>query len=424
MGPLGGSAWGPRTQGRGRTMKLTQTKIADLACPAGKKDMLVFDEEQAGLGVRVMAGAAKSFLVQYRHAGEKRRLPLGSCSAISLKAARKAAQAIMGDVAKGLDPASERKEAARRAKEKAEREALTLGVLIEQWKEIHLADRRPGYAAEATRALRFAFGKHLSSPADALTSKVVKATLYRIADDGKKATARLTGAYGRAAYGWAIGRDLLAENPFAGVSLGAVASRERVLSDDELRAVWRATGGPGAYDGIVRLLILTGQRREEVAAMTWDEVAPDLSIWTIPASRAKNGVAHIVPLSPQARAILQGAPQLAVLVFQGRAGVFNGFSKAKANLDEASGVKGWRLHDLRRTVATGLQKLKVRLEVTEAVLNHISGSRAGIVGLYQRHDWADEKRAALDVWGAHIAAVVEAREAEGNVVSIEKRARS
>ena len=110
--------------------------------------------------------------------------------------------------------------------------------------------------------------------------------------------------------------------------------------------------------------------------------------------------------------------------FQGRAGVFNGFSKAKANLDEASGVKGWRLHDLRRTVATGLQKLKVRLEVTEAVLNHISGSRAGIVGLYQRHDWADEKRAALDVWGAHIAAVVEAREAEGNVVSIEKRARS
>jgi integrase len=402
-------------------MKLTQTRIADLECPAGKKDILVFDDEQAGLGVRVTAGGRKSFLVQYRHGGEKRRVPLGSGFAISLKAARKAAQAIMGDVAKGRDPAAERKETVRKAKEQADREGLTLGVLIDQWEQRHLAGRRPGYAAEATRALRFAFRMHLTSPACALTSKVVKVTLYGIADNGKKATARLTGAYGRAAYGWAIGRDLIAENPFAVVSVGAVASRDRVLSDEELRAVWRAAGGPGAYDGIVRLLILTGQRREEVAAMTWDEVAPDLSIWTIPASRAKNGVAHIVPLSPQASAILQDAPRLAKLVFQGRAGVFNGFSKAKTSLDGASGVRGWRLHDLRRTVATVLQKLGVRLEVTEAVLNHVSGSRAGIVGLYQRHDWADEKRAALAAWGAHVAALVEGREAEGNVTPLTRR---
>lgn len=402
-------------------MKLTQAKITDLECPAGKKDILVFDDEQAGLGVRVSAGGTKSFLVQYRHAGEKRRLPLGSCAAISLKAARQAAQAIMGDVAKGCDPAAERKEAARSAKEKAEHDALTLGVLIDLWKERHLAGLRPGYAAEATRALRFAFRKHLTSPAGALTSKIVKATLGAITDNGKKATARLTGAYGRAAYGWAIGRDLLAENPFAGVSLGAVASRDRVLSDDELRAIWRATGGPGAYDGIVRLLILTGQRREEVAAMTWDEAAPDLSTWTIPASRAKNGVAHIVPLSPQASAVLHGAPRLADLVFRGRAGVFNGFSKAKTNLDDESGVTGWRLHDLRRTLATGLQRLGVRLEVTEATLGHVSGSRAGIVGVYQRHHWADEKRAALNAWGAHVAAIVEGREAEGNVTALKVR---
>ena len=101
------------------------------------------------------------------------------------------------------------------------------------------------------------------------------------------------------------------------------------------------------------------------------------------------------------------------LVFPGLQGQFNGFSKAKAALDKASGVKDWRLHDLRRTLATGLQKLGVRLEVTEAVLNHIAGSRAGIVGVYQRHNWADEKRAALDAWGAHVAALVEGREAEG-----------
>ena len=108
------------------------------------------------------------------------------------------------------------------------------------------------------------------------------------------------------------------------------------------------------------------------------------------------------------------------LVFPGRRGPFNGFSKAKAALDEASGVKDWRLHDLRRTMATGLQKLGVRLEVTEAVLNHVSGSRAGIVGVYQRHDWADEKRAALNAWGAHVAAIVEGRAPQANVVHIQR----
>ena len=105
-------------------------------------------------------------------------------------------------------------------------------------------------------------------------------------------------------------------------------------------------------------------------------------------------------------------------MFPGLRGAFSGFSKAKAALDKASGVKDWRLHDLRRTMATGLQRLGVRLEVTEAVLNHVAGSRAGIVGVYQRHNWADEKRAALNAWGAHVAALVERREAARNVVSL------
>jgi integrase len=107
-------------------------------------------------------------------------------------------------------------------------------------------------------------------------------------------------------------------------------------------------------------------------------------------------------------------------VFRGRAGAFNGFSKAKTTLDEDSGVKDWRLHDLRRTMATGLQKLGVRLEVTEAVLNHVSGSRAGIVGIYQRHEWADEKRAALNAWGGHIAAIAEGRTAADNVTQLRR----
>jgi integrase len=409
--------------------------LDDLECPAGKKDALVFDDEQRGLGLRVTL-SGKSYLAQYTINGTKRRVPLGSCSAISLAAAREAVQAILGDVAKGRDPASERKEAKQKAKEKAAQEALTLGFLIDKWEEQHLADKRPGYAAEATRALRFAFTKHLKAPAANLSPKAVKATLNAIADKGKKATARLTGAYGRACYGWGIGKDLLTENPFAGIKLDAVASRDRVLSDDELKAVWEATGGPGAYNAIVRMLILTGQRREEVAKMIHDEIATDLSSWTIPANRTKNRVAHIVPLSAQAQEIIKAAPRLAKddaeekdddrpeYVFQGRAGAFNGFSKAKMTLDHDSGVTGWRLHDLRRTMATGLQRLGVRLEVTEAILNHVSGSRAGIVGVYQRHEWADEKQAALNAWGTRVAAIVEKCALVSNVLPMPRVAQS
>ncbi len=150
--------------------------------------------------------------------------------------------------------------------------------------------------------------------------------------------------------------------------------------------------------------------------MTWAEVSDDFSTWTIPASRAKNGTTHIVPTSEPARELLRSLPQINELVFPGLRGPFNGWSKAKAALDAKSGVTDWRLHDLRRTVATGLQRLGVRLEVTEQVLNHVSGSRAGIVGVYQRHDFASEKRAALEAWGSHVEAIVEGRTPESNVL--------
>jgi integrase len=155
--------------------------------------------------------------------------------------------------------------------------------------------------------------------------------------------------------------------------------------------------------------------------MTWSELSPDLSTWTIPGSRTKNHVEHIVPLSRQAREIIAAQPRLDdnPHVFPGRKGQdFRGFSRAKEALDAASGMTEWRLHDLRRTVATGLQKLGVRLEVTEAVLNHVSGSRSGIVGVYQRHTWGPEKVAALQAWADCVEALVEGRETEVNVTSI------
>ena len=183
-----------------------------------------------------------------------------------------------------------------------------------------------------------------------------------------------------------------------------------MLDDRELAAIWKAAGALGfPFDSIHRLLILTGQRREEVAGLSWSELDRGTALWTLPAARAKNNEAHLVPLAGRVVALLDGLANGSEWPTKGL--VFSttgktppsGFSKAKARLDgKLEGVGAWRVHDLRRTVATGLQRLGVRLEVTEAVLNHRSGSRAGIVGVYQRHDWATEKREALALWSAHL----------------------
>lgn len=282
------------------------------------------------------------------------------------------------------------------------------------------------YASEAVRALQHAFARHWNKPAESLDRAAIVRTLDDMARAGKMSIASRTAAYGRACYQWAIKRGTLTANPFAALpAVGAKAKRERVLTDDELAAIWRAALGMVAPFGpITRLLILTGQRREEVAGMTWAELSDDLTTWTIAADRAKNGAPHRVPLAEPARKIVRALLHAGDLVIPGDKppAPFSGWSKAKARLDARSDVTDWVLHDLRRTMATGLQRLGVRLEVIEAVLGHTSGSRAGIVGIYQRHDWANEKRAALDAWAAHVLSIVEGRQAAAaNVVPLAGR---
>jgi integrase len=425
-------------------MRLTERKIETLTADGVKKDRLVFDDTQRGLAVRVTASGSRTYLCQYTLNRQKWRVPLGSCSALSLLKAREAAAAVMGDVAKGRNPAAERKEATAAERAKRVRGRLTLAVLIQDWARLHLIHRRPRYAAEAVRALRHGFAKHLDRPAEDLDRAAVVHALDSLSRPRKEkgkgkssirhgtAIAGRTAAYGRACFAWAMKRGTVPTNPFAELPMpSSITKRERVLSDEEAGAIWRAAGeAPLPYGAIVRLLMLTGQRREEVAGMTRAELSEDLATWTIPATRTKNGIPHLVPLSQPASKILQalpsngpgdvqGAHQRAklALVFPGERGTpFSGWSKAKSALDTASGVSGWWLHDLRRTLATGLQRLGVRLEVTEAVLNHLSGSRAGVVGIYQRHDWAEEKRAALQAWSTHLLAAAEGRLPAGKVL--------
>jgi integrase len=450
-----------RTQIEGREiMKLTERKIETLKVEGNAKDKLVFDDDQRGLAVRVTTSGGRTYLCQYTLHGQKWRIPLGSCSAVSLSKAREAAAVVMGDVAKGRNPAAERKEAAAAERAKRARDRLTLRALIDDWRRLHLTERRASYAGEAVRALHYAFADSLDDAAEDLDRATAVRALdvltrrraRKSGDAGKPKGAAMTGrtaAYGRAAFAWAMKRGVVHSNPFANLPVGkGIARRERVLSDEEIAEIWRAAGEAGApYGTIIRLLILTGQRRGEVAGMNWGEMSLDLATWTMPGGRTKNGATHVVPLNAPARGLLEGLlpgdkteAQSAIaerrsngtLVLPGALGTpFAGWSKAKVALDKAiadgrvtattdtgasPAVEPWSVHDLRRTVATGLQRLGVRLEVTEAVLNHISGSRGGIAGVYQRHDWAAEKRAALDAWAAHLMAIVEGRAASPNVL--------
>ena len=243
---------------------------------------------------------------------------------------------------------------------------------------------------------------------DSITKQDVIDLLDSIVDRGAPVKAnRVYGALGRL-FKWATGRDIVIKNPMIGLERpgGKEESRERVLDDDELVKVWRGAGKVPVFGDVVKLLILTGARKEEIGQLKWDEIKEDHI--ALSNGRTKTGTGHIIPLSPMARKVLDAIPRIGDYVFTVN-GVkpVAGWSVAKENLDKASGVSDWRIHDIRRTCATGLQKLGVTLQVVEAVLGHTSGSRGGIVGVYQRHTFADEKRAALTAWTRHLSALLE-----------------
>ena len=209
---------------------------------------------------------------------------------------------------------------------------------------------------------------------------------------------------------WCVGRAVLEQSPAEGVPLPAKEiARDRVLNDEELAQVIlaaRQIGGP--YGGIVELLALTGQRREEVAQLCWEELDLDQRIWTIPKSRSKNAKAHTVHLSNQSLAILESVARRGLLVFSLHGTKpYQQFAKGKRLLDQVSGVSGWRIHDLRRTCVSGMARLGVAPHVADKILNHQSGTISGVAAVYQRHDFRTERQHALDRWGAHIADIVE-----------------
>ena len=395
------------------TGKIDKTSVAELA--PGSTDRFLWDDQLKGFGVKVSPKGVKSYVFQFRMGGRgfpTRRYTLGRHgSPWTAATARTEALRIATLVRQRIDPVESDK--------RHRRDAVRLGFST-------YADRFAesctgiGWRKLVDRSLRLylkpSLGK-MSLP-DIARSDVVLA-LDRIPND-QVANRRNVFAVARRLFRWAVSRGDIQISPMEGMETPpAVKPRDRWLTDKELPRIWNAAADCHTCFGpIVRLLMVTGQRREEVSGLAWEELDRAERMWTLPGERTKNGEPNYIPLNDLAISVLDEVAGEEKWPRRGRTfptstgGAFSGFAKGKLKIDgliEQDGgdpMPDWRLHDLRRTVATGLQRLGVRFEVTEAILNHVGASRAGVAGIYQRHDWKKEKAEALRDWSAHVEELI------------------
>ena len=426
-----GSRWvhGKAEQARVATGKITNQSVKALE-QTGATEFL-WDDSLSGFGIRLTPNGAKSYIYQYRIGGReapRRRVTIGKHgSPWTPHLARAEAERLALLVGQKIDPVEHARERRRQAVDLAFAayvETFADGYLKHRWK-----DWRTAKSLLERRVVPILKNKPLP--------QIKKADIIEVLDSLKDSPAAAVSAFAtlRKMFRWAEGRGEIERSPLAGIEAPTpCAARDRVLDDDELAMVWRASATLGApFAQVFQMLIATGQRRDEVAALDWSELDRNTATWSLPAERAKNAQAHIVPLNALAIAALDEAAGVAgtekpkwprrgfVFTTTGETPV-SAFSRAKSRLDtaitkvaaadvkrhggESRELAPWRVHDLRRTLATGMQRLGVRFEVTEAILNHISGARGGVAGVYQRHDWKEEKRAALDAWAGHLSGLL------------------
>jgi integrase len=389
-------------------MKLDAKTVSALALPAGKADVIHFDSALPGFGYRLRLGAGglllKSWIVQYKRAGATRRLLLGSANVLGAEQARTMARKALGKVANNEDPQAERAE--RRDKDK-----LSLKSMIDEYllhKRGQVGERQ---FIEIQRYL--STGPYLrplfSMPVDKVGRKDVAARLVVITREHSATVASRTRAALSAFFTWAMQSGIAEANPIIGTLVPKEgAARERVLSDVELASIWKACQDD-AYGKIIKLLILLGSRRGEVGGMCWSEIDLDRATWTLPAARSKNGKAHVLPLMGTALAIIAGVPRMVSRdsLFGERATGFTSWARNKPELDKRSDVSGWTVHDIRRSVATRMADIGIAPHIIEEILNHVSGHKAGVSGVYNRSSYGREVRNALALWEDHLRTIIE-----------------
>lgn len=422
------------------TGKITKSSV-DAIQPGGR-DSFLWDDEVKGFGLKVTPAGVRTYVLQYRTGGRgspTKRYTIGKHGTLTPKRARDEAERLATLVRQGKDPAADKREARYLAVD------LAFDAFAQRFLEQYVRTEWRASYGFAESILRLHVTPHLRAKP---LHQITRADLFAVFDAipaTSPALRRNVYAVVRRLFRWAIGRGI-ERSPLDGFEApSGPPSRDRVLTDAELRLMWLASSRLGyPFGDFYQLLAATGQRREEVAGLNWRELDRGASEWLLPSGRAKNGVASLIPLSVPAIAVLDRLagsdkwPKRGLVFTTTGQTAVSGYSRAKRRLDAAMlalarkeavaadedpedvELVHWRVHDLRRTVATGLQRLGVRFEVTEAVLNHVSGSKSGVAGVYQRHDWKDEKREALNRWAVHLLGLAAGGD-ESNVVPLLKR---
>lgn len=377
--------------------KLTP-KYLDNLPPAPVKRYEVRDDVVGGLMIRVSTTGAKVWYLAVTVKDRARRIKVGTYPVLSIADARDKAREMLRQIQLGIF-------------EEEPEVRMTFGDVVPQFIELYAKPRNRSWKPTERVLTKFAslYDKPIT---DIRRGDVVKVVDELIAS-GMGAGANRALAAIKKLFAWCLDRGTIETNPIAALKAPAKeVSRDRVLSDQEIVACWRAAEGEGfPFEPFAKLIVLTGQRRGEVAGMRWPELDLTQGVWTIPASRAKNATQHVVPLAPLAVLILQGLPRFAgsdfVFTTTGRTPI-SGFGRLKARLEKASGADDWRLHDIRRTVATHMAMMGVQPHIIEAVLNHKSGIVSGVAAVYNRHAYTQEKRVALTKWAEHVEGLVNA----------------
>ncbi len=402
-------------------MKLTQPNVDGIKLAAGQTERIVFDERLPGFGLRIRAGGKRTWIVQYRVGTKQRRKTLGSVDKVKAAKAYSVAEHDLAAITLGTDPQAKKVEQRARAAETFE----TIGKRFLAFKE---AELKPASYEQVETHITKHWSPFNGRSIHDIARRDVAVELGKIAEERGAYAANRARATLSSFFGWAMSEGIVDANPVIGTNRQTdEKARDRVLSNAELVAIWKGCKDDD-YGRIVRLLLLTAQRREEVGGVRRSEIAD--RTWSISSERTKNGLPHEVPLSDAARAIFRealarpGREDRKAIFGEGPSDTgFSGWSKAKSALDErieeATNKKPapWRVHDIRRTVATRMADLGVLPHVIEATLNHISGHKAGVAGIYNRALYTAEKRHALDLWATHVEALLAGKPAS-NVVAL------
>ena len=401
--------------------KLTKQTVDKLTCPPGKAEEIFWDEDLPGFGLRIVKSGKAVYVVQYRNSeGRTKKMTLGDRNVVEPQAARSAAKDLLAEAQLGGDP---------QADAKAVRHGDTVREVMDDYLKAKKDRLKPRSYVEVERALT-----RTAKPLHPLKISMVSRGdvtdfLNRVAKDNGPVAANRTRANLSALWSWAIKAGRTEPiNPVAATHTpGVEKPRDRILSSDELRLIWKCSGGGHDHDRIVRLLLLTAARRDEIGSMAWQELVETEDggiLWTLPKERAKNGVAQELPLCPLAISQLPPKRAASRFVFGNGATPFSGWSKCKERLDERMlaalseefanahqrpptagevALPSWRLHDLRRTFATWASNAGHPPHLVEAVLNHVSGSaKGGVAGVYNLATYRDAKGQILKSWADHV----------------------